>query len=118
MRPRHYILLAILLALLAFNLIRYRQRKQQQQAIAALQAVRTTPAWTAYDAAANLRDAPDAQFQPAFTALRAATETPAPEANITACKTWLLFYRQPAWRDKARPHVNGCTQFHTDTTAP
>jgi hypothetical protein len=121
LRPRHYILFFLVVGLFVFNIVRNRKHKvpvtQQPGA--------PTSAWSAYDTAAALRDAPDAQFQPAFQNLRTLTETPenapasaAPEdANLRACKTWLVFYRNPQWRENAKKHVAGCTQFHRDAVA-
>src|ERR1700744_6201205 len=92
-RPRHYVLIVIILGLGAFNL--WRSHHAQQQ----------SPAWTAYDAAANLRDAPGPQFEPALKSLNQAidntnaTAVP-PQASASeltdlhGCQTWLLFYRQ------------------------
>ena len=122
-RPRHYILLAAVLGLFIFNIVRYHRQKQAN--LAALQQTGTlsTPAWSAFDKAAALRDAPDPAFQTAFAGLRAATEGPNTDApdiaqaltDVRACKTWLVFYRNPQWRANAQKHVNGCAQYHRDT---
>jgi hypothetical protein len=120
LRPRHYVLLAVIIGLFVFNIVRH--RRDQKAALRETNAL-ATPAWTAFDKAAGLRDAPDADFQPAFTALRSATEGPTTDApdiaqaltDVRACKTWLVFYRNPQWRSNAKKHVNGCTQFHRDT---
>ena len=120
LRPRHYILLAVIIGLFVFNIVRH--RRDQKAALRETNAL-ATPAWSAFDKAAALRDAPDDDFQPAFTALRAATEGPANDVpdvaqaltDVRACKTWLVFYRNPQWRSNAKKHVNGCTQFHRDT---
>lgn len=120
LRPRHYVLLTVIIGLFIFNIVRH--RRDQKAALRETNAL-STPAWTAFDKAAALRDAPDADFQPAFTALRSATEGPTTDApdiaqaltDVRACKTWLVFYRNPQWRSNAKKHVNGCTQFHRDT---
>jgi len=125
LRPRHYVLLAVVIGLFVFNIVRSHNRKRAEQA--ALQQTNTlaAPAWAAFDTAAGLKDAPDAEFQPAFTALRNATEGPSTEASdmvlaltdVRACKTWLVFYRTPNWRANAKKHVDGCSQYHRDTVA-
>ena len=121
LRPRHFILLAVVIGLFVYNIIHHRHQQR-----AALQQTNTLadPAWSAFDKAAALRDAPDATFQPAFATLRTATEGPATTAPdieqalspVRACKTWLYFYRTPQWRDNATKHINGCTKYHRDTT--
>jgi len=141
LRPRHFVLLAIVVGLFVYNIVqgRIRQRdllRQQRQAQAALAA----GAWSAFDRAAALRDAPDAQYLPAYDALRQATEdnaapsSTAPSntttsqaaalAPVRGCKTWLMFYRQPApayatphptMHDRAAAHVATCMAAHRDS---
>ncbi len=127
LRPRHFVLLAVVIGLFVFNIVRH--RRQQHQLLLEQQQTQSTAtgalavAWSVYDHAASLRDAPDAQFQAAFAALRSATEadipnqTPLALSDIRACKTWLYFYRNPEWRANATKHINGCTKYHRDTTA-
>jgi hypothetical protein len=125
LRPRHFVLLAILIGVFVFNIVQRNHRKKVE--LAELRQVNSlaAPAWDAFDKAAGLRDAPDAQFQPAFTALRNATEGPGTDAadivqaqtDVRACKTWLVFYRTPSWRSNAKKHVDGCSQYHRDTIA-
>jgi hypothetical protein len=124
LRPRHYILLAVVIALFVYNIIKHRHDEHAR--LAAIQAnPLAAPAWAAYDKAAALRDAPDDQFNPAFTALRTATEGPGTEApdmaqaliDVVHCKIWLNIYRTPDWRSKAQKHIDGCTKFHRDTVA-
>jgi hypothetical protein len=123
LRPRHYVLLAIVIGLFIYNIVQYRRKKDARLAALRQTNALAVPAWAAFDKAAALRDAPSSQFQPAFDALRAATEGPSTDApdvaqaliDVRACKTWLLFYRNPAWQSNARKHVNGCTQYHQDT---
>jgi hypothetical protein len=135
LRPRHYILLAIVLGLFVWNIIRYHHVKSDQQGIPAAPApvVNTaarvnTPAWTAFDQAVDLRDAPDGQFLPAMKELQAkidAAPADASTSDVKGCLTWLQFYRQGAkhpgadttWKTRSERHLNGCVQFHLDTTA-
>ncbi len=125
LRPRHYILLVVVISLFVYNVIKHRHDERARQA--ALQSTNSlaAPAWAAYDKTAALRDAPEAQFQPAFTDLRSATEGPDAQqpdkaqalTDVIACKTWLLFYRTPSWRHNAQKNVNGYIKFHRDTVA-
>jgi hypothetical protein len=123
LRPRHYILLAVVIGLFIFNVIKHRRDTKAAQA--PTQNALTAPAWAAYDKAAALKDAPDDQFKPAFEALRAVTEGPDAQqpdkaqafTDVVNCKTWLYFYRTPSWRPNAIKHINGCVQFHRDTVA-
>lgn len=135
LRPRHYILLAIVIGLFVWNMVRYRQARTQPSASTAPAPVVNTaarvntPAWTAFDQAADLRDAADDQFAPAMKALQAAiAAAPAQDASITdvkGCLTWLEFYRQgkshpggdTKWKDRSARHLDGCVQYHLDTTA-
>jgi len=123
LKPRHLVLLAIILLIFAYDIYRSHQRKQQEaHDLQQTNSVAAT-AWTAYDHAASLRDASEDQFQTAFTSLRNATEGPTADQNAQAltdvrtCKTWLVFYRNPQWRDNAKKHVDGCVQYHRDTAA-
>jgi len=123
LRPRHYVLLAVVIGLFVFNIVRSHNRKKAEQAALQQTNALAGPAWAAFDKAAGLKDAPDADFQPAFTALRNATEGPSTESSdmvlaltdVRACKTWLVFYRTPSWRANAKKHVDGCAQYHRDT---
>ena len=121
LQPRHFVLLAVILALFGWNIFRAHQRHQQELKSFQQSNSAAASAWSAYDHASALRDAPDDQFQPAFTALRSATEGDVADQNaqaltaVRSCKTWLVFYRNPQWRSNARKHVDGCTKFHLDT---
>lgn len=134
LRPRHYILLAVILALFAWNVVRYRRAKSAATTATAI-AVRNapsgpraeTPAWSAFDQAAALRDAPAAQFGPAAQALREqilTTKSDPQTSSIQGCLTWLEFYRQSvdhpsadtAWKTRSQDHVDGCVKYHLDTT--
>ncbi|MDQ2924994.1 MAG: hypothetical protein M3R43_05495 [Acidobacteriota bacterium] len=131
---RHqYVLIILILALGAFNLVR-RHRLHRQTALATRPIVRgTSPAWPFFDTAASLRDAPDAQFQPALKALTQSIDgtnaiaippqTSKDElTDLHGCQTWLLFYRQdylhpsnkPDWRAQMQRHVESCAANHRD----
>src|ERR1700727_820261 len=73
LRPRHYILLAVVIGLFIFNIVRHRrdQRNLTSTNNAPAPVVMTTPrintpAWVAFDHAASLRDDPPATFAPAL----------------------------------------------------
>ena len=133
-RPRHYVLIVIILALGAFNLWRsHRARQQPTTVVTQTYSRGTSPAWAVYDTAANLRDAPGPQFEPALKALNQAidntnaTAVP-PQASsgelteLHGCQTWLLFYRQehlyptnkPGWLAETKGHVDSCVANHRD----
>ena len=122
LHPRHYILIAVLLALGIYNLVRLtRARHATPPATTAP----GSPGWQAFDHAASLRDAPDAQFTPALNALRAQTESAiGPEAtDLRGCQMWLLYYRHSVpmasgkpgdWAMLATSHVQSCLTNHRD----
>jgi hypothetical protein len=127
-RPRHYALIAIILALGVYNIVRSRRTTHIVQNITVVPAgpISQTPAWQAFDKAAALRDAPDAQFQPAFQQLHqeidiaSAKEKP----DLDGCKTWLIFYRQNShaapndtWRQRSTQHLNNCVSRHRDVSS-
>jgi hypothetical protein len=130
LRPRHYILLAVVLGLFVYNIVRHRHddRNAIPQPAASVRASLgppvDTPAWRAFDHAAALKDAPPATFDPALAALH--TELgKVPSQDIEGCLVWLEFYRQgmaqtrtdSQMRDRSLHHLAGCTRFHLDTTA-
>jgi hypothetical protein len=132
-RPRHYVLILVILALGAYNIMR-RHRAQQQPTLVHLDVVRgTSPAWPVFDNAATLRDAPDEQFQAALKTLNQAVDsTNAPSVppqtssseltDLHGCQTWLLFYRQEHLHPSNKPgrltqtqhHVDSCVTNHRD----
>jgi hypothetical protein len=129
LRPRHYILLAVILGIFAYNV--WRNHRSKLPADGPAPVVTTTiappaqtPAWSAFDRAAGLRDTPNQQFDPAMQALQKAQAT-TPSPGISGCLTWLEFYRQgvnhpgndPQWKDRSERHLNGCVKYHRDTTA-
>ncbi len=121
LQSRHYLLLAVLLALGIWNILRYHRTHQ-----AVIEGPRSgSPAWQAYDHAAGLRDAPDAQFAPALEALRTQAEnTTGPEGtDLRGCQMWLLYYRHSVHMDSGKPgdwamlatsHVQTCVADHRD----
>ena len=133
MSPRRILLLIILVALIAWNAWHYSHLRRNAAAStpAAEPAPAASGAWSAYDHAASLRDAPDTQFAPALASLRNATASmPAPNlktnadtlADLRGCTTWLMFYRQsvnkpnpdPAWKMRSAQHLDSCTANHAD----
>jgi hypothetical protein len=118
--PRHYVLLALVLLLGIWNLVRLKHARHP-----AITTSAGTPGWAAFDNAAALRDAPDAQFTPALDALRAQTEgATGPEAgDLRGCQMWLLYYRHSVpmaggkpgdWSMLATGHVQSCVANHRD----
>ncbi len=134
--PRHYLLLFVLLGLAVYNGMRlYRGHHREVGPTVVVNVDRvSSPPWSAFDKAAALRDAPDAQFSPALTALSASLDdstavaaspatTPADTVALKGCRTWLLFYRQavlhPATRgtfsrEGTASHVDSCVTAHAD----
>jgi hypothetical protein len=130
LRPRHYLLIALIVGLFIYNLW---HRHQPPATVTVPTPVVTTaapvqtPAWSAFDHAAGLRDVPNDQFDPAMQSLQqaiAATTDPS-VSDIKGCLTWLQFYRQgvnhpsrdPQWKERSERHLNGCVRFHLDTTS-
>ncbi len=126
-RPRHYVLIAIILALGVYNFVR--MHRARQRVIAPTAAPQVTgpapqsPAWQAFDKAAALRDADDAQFQPALSTLKQQIQTASSDqkADLDGCQTWLLFYRQnmhaapnDSWRQRSTQHLDNCVRRHRD----
>lgn len=129
-RPRHYILIAIIVALGIFNLLRMHRGRGRAPADSAtpvsLGPVPQSAAWQAFDKAAGLRDAPDANFQPALHDLQQQIQAaqPAEKADLKGCQTWLMFYRQnahasakDAWRQRSTQHLDGCVRQHRDLSS-
>lgn len=129
-RPRHYVLIAIILALGVYNFVRMHRASQRVVAPTNVTIgngpVPESAAWQAFDKAASLRDAADDQFQPALSALKqqigaaSAQEKP----DLDGCQTWLLFYRQNAhasakdpWRQRSTQHLDNCARYHRDLSS-
>lgn len=135
LRPRHYILLAIIVGLFIFNMVRHRH--DERNAISTTpapvlinKARSNTPAWAAFDHAAHLRDEPAATYDPALKDLQTLipldpNQTDGHIGDIHGCLTWLEFYRQgmaqthsdPQMKARATRHVDSCVKYHLDTGA-
>jgi hypothetical protein len=135
LRPRHYILLAIIIGLFVYNIIRHRH--DERNAISTTPApvltgkpLLNTPAWAAFDHAAILRDEPAATYDPALKDLQTLipldpNQTDGHIADINGCLTWLEFYRQgmaqthpdPQMKTRATHHIEDCGKYHQDTGA-
>ena len=136
-RPRHYVLIVIIIGIGLFNIWRSHRARVQpldQTIPESKMIVRgTAPAWDVYDNAAALRDAPGPQFEPALKALNQAIDNTnataiPPQASASevtglhGCQTWLLFYRQehlypttrPGWLAETKQHVDSCVANHRD----
>jgi hypothetical protein len=129
-RPRHYVLIVIILALGIYNLIRMHRAPQRVIAptnnSVSVGPISQSPAWQAFDKAAALRDAADDQFQPALSALnqRIAAASAQEKSDLSGCHTWLIFYRQNShaaaqdpWRQRSRQHLNSCVSLHRDLSS-
>jgi hypothetical protein len=130
LRPRHYILFLVIVAVFVYNIVRNHHRQAALAPTPAPIVVHNTPpaqspGWAAFDHAAGLRDAPAADFAPALHALQQLLPTDPNAADLRGCLTWLEFYRQgmaqirtdPQMKDRSIHHLAGCTQYHLDTTA-
>ena len=129
-RPRHYVLIAIILALGIYNLIRMHRAPQRVIAptnnSVCVGPISQSPAWQAFDKAAALRDADDGQFKPALEQLRQQMESASAQEmpDLNGCQTWLLFYRQNAhasaqdtWRQRSTQHLDNCVSQHRDVSS-
>jgi len=134
LQKRQYVLITLILVVGTFNLVRVYRARHQPAAPPPPPIVRgTSTAWAAFDTAASLRDAPDAQFQPALKALQQSLDStnavsippqtsPDELQDLHGCQTWLLFYRQehlhpgnkPGWPEQMRQHVDSCVTNHRD----
>ncbi|HVG26520.1 MAG TPA: hypothetical protein VM865_02855 [Acidobacteriaceae bacterium] len=126
-RPRHYILIAIIVALGIFNFLRLRHPHPAlapATSTAPSGPISQSPGWQAFDKAVALRDAPDPQFQPAFSDLQQQLKSasPAEAPDLQGCRTWLIFYRQSGlhasandpWKQRSTSHLDGCLRRHRD----
>ncbi len=135
LRPRHYVLLAIILGLFVYNIIRHHRDEQNLHsssdapAPVLMQKPRlNTPAWAAFDQLASLRDAPAATYDPALKDLHTLMPLdPNPKdghlEDIKGCLIWLEFYRQGMAQTnpdkdmhaRALRHINDCVKYHQST---
>jgi hypothetical protein len=128
LQRRQYVLIGLIIVVGTFNVIRMRHQNSQpaptpQTVTLAPQPRGTSPVWPAFDTAAGLRDAPDAQFQPPLQALNHGIDTNNVDAaDLHGCQTWLLFYRaehlhpttKPGWLAQTQHHVDSCVANHRD----
>lgn len=125
LQPRHYLLIAVLLALGVYNLVRLKRSRNGAPAAAISASRPGTPAWGSFDRAAALRDAPEPQFTPALTTLRAQAEAAqgADAGDLRNCLMWLQYYRHSvpmaggnanSWGMLATGHVQSCMNEHRD----
>jgi hypothetical protein len=133
LRPRHYVLIAVILALGVFNFVRSRRAHDKIAVFVTrdnstfLGPVSQSAAWQSFDQAAALRDAPDPQFQPALHAFdqQIDSASAAEKPDLHGCQTWLLFYREGAlhasandtWRQRSTQHLNTCVSQHRDVSS-
>jgi hypothetical protein len=129
LRPRHYVLCAVIIGVFVFNIVRNHRKQASFAPTAAPVIVHNvppvqTPGWTAFDHAASLRDAPADQFAPALRAVQQQLPTDPNASDIRGCLIWLQFYRQgmaqirtdPQMKDRSLHHLAGCTKYHLDTS--
>jgi hypothetical protein len=129
-RPRHYVLIAIILALGIYNLVRMHRAPQRviapTNSSVSVGPISQSPAWQAFDKAAALRDAPDDQFQPVLQQLKQQVDSASAQEkpDLDGCQTWLLYYRhysnagpQDAWRQRSTQHLNNCVSHHRDLSS-
>ena len=125
LQSRHYLLIAIVLALGIYNLVRVYRARGNASGVAVPANRPGSPAWGSFDRAAALRDAPEAQFTPALTALRAQADAAqgSDVGDLRNCLMWLQYYRHSApmaggnansWGMLATGHVQSCMNEHRD----
>ena len=125
LQPRHYLLIAVLLALGIYNLIRINRARHSAGSVAVSANRPGTPAWGSFDHAAALRDAPETQFTPALSALRTQADAAqgADAGDLRNCLMWLQYYRHSvpmaggnvnSWGMLATGHVQSCMNEHRD----
>ncbi len=135
LRPRHYVLLAIILCLFVFNIIRHRRYERQMQLLSARSAPQVphtppqnTPAWAAFDQLASLRDASSSEYDPALKDLQTLMPLDPDQGNghiedIKGCLTWLEYYRHghalnnpdTQMKSLALRHIEDCVKYHQVT---
>jgi hypothetical protein len=137
LRPRHYVLLAIILGLFVYNIVRHRRDERNlisttntPAPVIVQKPLLKTPAWAAFDQLATLRDAPAAAYDPALKDLQTLIPLDPNQKDghiedIHGCLTWLEFYRQgmaqthpdPQMKTRATHHIEDCVKYHQDTGA-
>ncbi|HEY4357110.1 MAG TPA: hypothetical protein VGN16_15280 [Acidobacteriaceae bacterium] len=126
-RPRHYLLIAVILALGIYRMVQIHRARTLVTPVAVEPSgpKPASPAWTAFDKAAALRDAPDTQFKPALQDLLQTLAASKDEtvSEVEGCETWLEFYRGgtmtssggPSAKQRSTQHLDACTRLHHDT---
>ena len=125
LQSRHYLLIAIVLALGVYNLVRIHRARHNAGGVAVPANRPGSPAWGNFDRAAALRDAPEAQFTPALTALRTQADAAqgSDAGDLRNCLMWLQYYRHSvpmaggnanSWGMLATGHVQSCMNEHRD----
>ena len=128
MRPRHYILLALLLLLGVYNIVRLRHGKRPEPVATVRHAAAPTgpraesPAWNAFDRAVSVRDVSASDFSAAWSDLQKAKDAGGPDPDLSGCSTWLEFYRQSvlhpsrdlSWHNRSTEHLASCVKYHRD----
>ncbi|MGA7155211.1 MAG: hypothetical protein WBY53_00090 [Acidobacteriaceae bacterium] len=135
LRPRHYILLAVILGLFVYRIILHREHENNLRSLSTAPAPvltmnprANTPAWAAYDTLAGDRDAPTSVYKPAFDDLQKLLPQDPNQKDghiedIKGCLTWLEFYRQGAAQTnpdqsmhaRAARHIDDCVKYHQST---
>lgn len=136
LKPRHYVLLAVLIGLGIFNLVHFHRAKEKPGAAPGVTSRGVSPVWDDFDKAAAARDADNPTFEAALKGLNDAIDAasaqrfpPRPDAaeldGLRGCRTWLEFYRQyhlhpaaknPVTPEQTRAHVEGCQAQHQDVS--
>jgi hypothetical protein len=135
LRPRHYVLLAVIIGLFVYRIVVHREHEKNLASfnnapapVIVSKPKLNTPAWAAYDTLAGYRDAPTAEYKPAFDDLQRLIPLD-PNQNdghiedLKGCLTWLEFYRQgaaqtnpdPKMHARAAHHIDDCVQYHQAT---
>ncbi len=135
LRPRHYVLLAVILGLFVFNMIRHRRDDRN--------AISNTPAPVLINKPRiDTPPGPPSTTPPPFATMLPPSYTPAYQdlqkllpldpnqqdghlADIHGCMIWLEFYRQgmaqthpdPQMKARALHHLDNCVKYHQDTGA-
>ena len=128
LRPRHYLLFLVIVGIFVWNIVRNRHRAPAVESIPT-PVVHSgpppqSPGWSAFDAAAALRDAPDPKYLPALKTLQSTLPNDPDKADIDGCVIWLQFYRQgmahagsdPEAKQRSIRHLNGCSKLHLDAS--
>ena len=130
-RPRHYVLIVIILALGVYNLMR--MHRAPQRVIAPTNSLRQRWPGLTIARVAGLRQGrqPPRRWRrsvsartPAASSSRSTSASAQEKQDLDGCQTWLLFYRQnahaspqDAWRQRSTQHLNNCVSHHRDVSS-